>query len=91
MEIKTIEIDEGYPLQVVTKRVVSHKPIYNNKGERLLKDCLIYLCRVLPQNEPTLNVLFGLASYSLNNNGLTEKQAKLANKFIKFWTEKGVL
>ena len=91
MEIKTIEIDEGYPLQVVIKRVISYKPIYNSEIKRLLKDCLIYLCRVLPQNEPTLSILFGLASYSLSNNGLTEKQAKLANKFIKFWTEKGVL
>lgn len=91
MEIKTIELEKDYPLQIVTKRVVSYKPIYNKNGERLLKDCLVYLCRVLPQNEPTLNILFGLASYSLKNGGLTNKQRELANKFIEYWTEKGVL
>ena len=63
MEIKTIELEKGYPLQVVTKRVISYKPNYNEYGERKIVDCLMYLCRVLPQNEPTLNILFGLAIY----------------------------
>ena len=90
MEIKTIEIDEGYPLQIVYKKVMSYKPIGNKNGYAQYKDCLVYLARVLPQNEPSLPVVIGLASFSLNNE-LSEKQRKLADKFIDYWKAKGVL
>lgn len=90
MEIKTIEIDKGYPLQIVNKKVMSYKPIPNKNGYTQYKDCLVYLARVLPQNDPALPVIIGLASFSLNSV-LSEKQRKLADKFIDYWTEKGVL
>lgn len=90
MEVKTIELEKGYPLQIVTKRVVSYKPIRNKNNCMKYKDALIYLCRVLPPNEPSLPVIFGLASFSINNN-LSEKQTKLAAKFITYWEEMGVL
>jgi len=90
MEVKTIELERGYPLQIVTKRIVSYKPVRNKDGDIRYKDALMYLCRVLPPNEPSLPVIFGLASFSINNN-LSEKQRKLADKFIYFWEEKGIL
>ena len=90
MEIKTIEIDEGFPLEVVNKKVMCYKPKRNKEGRMQYKDCLVYLARVLPQNEPTLPVIIGLASFSLNNV-LSEKQRKLANRFIYYWEEKGIL
>ncbi|MBO7696277.1 MAG: hypothetical protein J6T10_26875 [Methanobrevibacter sp.] len=90
MEVKTIELEKGFPLQIVTKRIISYKPIRNKDGDIRYKDALTYLCRVLPPNEPSLPVIFGLASFSINNN-LSEKQRKLADKFIYFWEEKGVL
>lgn len=90
MEVKTIEIEEGYPLQIVTKRVASYKPLLNKQRERRVRDCLVYLCRVLPPNEPSLNILFGLASFSIANK-LSDKQYNLAVKFIYYWQEKGVL
>lgn len=90
MEVKTIEIEEGYPLQVVTKRIASYRPLFNKQHKRRVKDCLVYLCRVLPPNEPSLNILFGLASFSIANK-LSDKQYDLAIKFIRYWEDKGVL
>ena len=90
MEIKTIEIEQGFPLEVVNKRISCYKPIRNSNGEMRYKDALVYLARVIPPNEPTLQVIFGLASFALNNK-LSKKQAELADKFIRYWSEKGVL
>lgn len=90
MELKTIEIEKGYPLEIVCKKIHSYKPIRNDFGQIKYKDALVYLCRVLPPNEPSLQVIFGLASFALNNS-LSTKQAKLADKFISFWEDKGVL
>lgn len=90
MEVKTIELEEGFPLQIITKRVKSYKPIRNDAGKILYKDALKYLFRVLPPDEPSLDIILGLASFATANN-LSEKQAKLADKFIKYWVERGVL
>lgn len=90
MEKKTIVLEKGYPLEVVTKRVTSYKPIKNEKGSILYKDALKYLFRVLPPDDPSLDVILGLASFATANN-LSDKQAKLADKFIDYWEKRGVL
>lgn len=90
MEKKTIVLEKGYPLEVVTKRVKSYKPIKNENGSILYKDALKYLFRVLPPDEPSLDVILGLASFATANN-LSDKQAKLADKFIDYWEKKGIL
>ena len=90
MEKKTIVLEKGYPLEVVTKRVKSYKPIRNENGSILYKDALKYLFRVLPPDEPSLDVILGLASFATANN-LSDKQAKLADKFIDYWEKRGIL
>lgn len=90
MEKKTIFLEKGYPLEVVTKRVKSYKPIRNEEGSILYKDALKYLFRVLPPDEPSLDIILGLASFATANN-LSDKQAKLADKFIDYWQKRGVL
>ena len=90
MEKKTIFLEEGYPLEVVTKRVKSYKPVRNEKGSILYKDALKYLFRVLPPDEPSLDIILGLASFATANN-LSDKQAKLADKFIDYWQKRGDL
>ena len=90
MEKKTIFLEKGYPLEVVTKRVKSYKPIRNEEGSILYKDALKYLFRVLPPDEPSLDIILGLGSFATANN-LSDKQAKLADKFIDYWQKRGVL
>ena len=91
MEKKTIMLEkEGYPLEVVTKRVTSYKPIRNSEGSILYKDALKYLFRVLPTDEPSLDIILSLASYATANN-LSGKQVKLAEKFIDYMEKRGVL
>lgn len=89
MEKKTIMLEkEGYPLEIVTKRVTSYKPIRNSEGSILYKDALKYLFRVLPPDDPSLDIILGLASFATANN-LSDKQAKLADKFIDYWEKEG--
>ena len=88
METKTITIDE-MNYELVTKRVATLKPIRTN-GSIRYSMALFYLTRVLPYNEPSLAIILNLASFAMSNR-LSEKQAKLADKFISYWEEKGVL
>ena len=62
MEKKTIE---EYPFKWVEKRVKSKKPIRNEKGAMLYKDALVYLVRVLKQDQPDFNLILGLASTNI--------------------------
>ena len=78
MEVKTIEIDKGFPLQVVKKVITCFKPIRNEKGGMQYKDLLQYLVKVLPQDDPSYSVVLSLASYS-------------TTKFIKYYKSKGGL
>lgn len=87
MEKKTIE---EYPFTWVEKRVKSKKPIRNEKGGMRYKDALVYLVRVLKQDQPDFNLILGLASFA-TANGLSEKQAAKASEIIKFYEKEGIL
>lgn len=87
MENKPIIEKDGYLYQIVRKVVKSYKPIRNKEGSIKYSDALQYLVRTLPQDHPSYNTILSLASYASCNNGLTQKQRDLANKFIS-WYEK---
>lgn len=88
METKTIE--DKYPFKWVEKRIKVKKPIRNKKGDLLYKDALVYLAKVLRQDQPDYPLIFGLASFSIANR-LSDKQAKKASAIIRFYESEGVL
>ena len=87
MEKKTID---EYPFKWVEKRVKSKKPIRNEKGVMRYKDALVYLVRVIKQDQPDFNLILGLASFA-TANGLSDKQAAKASEIIYFYEKEGVL
>lgn len=89
MEVKTITQD-GFIYEVVTRKITTLKPV-RTKGEIKYADALFYLVRVLPYNEPSLEIILSLASFARGKGGLSPKQAQLADKFINYWEEQGVL
>jgi hypothetical protein len=54
------------------------------------KDALVYLVRVIKQDQPDFNLILGLASFA-TANGLSDKQAAKASEIIKFYEKEGVL
>ena len=82
MEVKTITQDD-FIYEVVTKKITTLKPV-RTKGEIKYADTLFYLVRVLPYNEPSLEIILSLASFARGKGGLSPKQAQLADKFINY-------
>lgn len=74
-----------------TKAIELEIPERNNKGVFLYSNVLPYLACVYYKKIPTYKILFGLASYAMTKNGLTEKQRKIADDFIDFAESEGVL
>ena len=55
-------------------------------------DILTYLARVIdPKEIPNYTLLIGLASYARSNNGLTEKQERIADDICDYAKERGIL
>ena len=75
----------------VTKKVTSYRPLLGiGRGIRTL-DALVYLSRVIPQDEPSLQAIYSLIGFELNNGELTEDKVRLASKIIDYWVKEGVL
>lgn len=91
MENKPIIDKNGYKYRIVRKVTKTYKPIRNEEGNIHYSDALQYLVRTLPQDHPSYTTILSLASYATSNNGLSKKQAELADKFIswyeKLWSE----
>lgn len=83
-------MEEKYPYEIVIKRTKSKKPIRNEQGALLYKDALKYLLRVIDQDEPSYDLILGLASFATANK-LSEKQALKADEIIYYFERKGVL
>ena len=90
MKYKVIE-REGYPVLKVRKVIESYKPQRNQEGALRYRDALVYLARIISQDDPSFRIILSLASYSVYNQGLTKKQRELADRVIAFYEEKGVL
>ena len=70
-----------------TLQVSVEKPTSNDWSE-----VLTYLARVTdPREIPNYTTLMGLASYSRSNGGLTVKQTRLAEDFVRYAKGRGVL
>ena len=70
-----------------TVQVTVEKPVSQDWAETLT-----YLARVIdPKDIPNYTTLMGLASYSRSNGGLTVKQTRLAEDFIRYAKDRGVL
>ena len=77
---------ERKPLKT-TVQVSVEKPTSNDWAE-----VLTYLARVTdPKEIPNYTTLMGLASYSRSNGGLTVKQTRLAEDFVRYAKDRGVL
>lgn len=87
MENKTIFEKDGYMFQLTRKVTRTYRPIRNQCGKIRYSDALQYLVRTLPQDHPSYKTILSLASYATSNNGLSEKQRELADRFIS-WYEK---
>lgn len=66
-------------------------PVRDKKGVFLYSDVLPYLACIYYKKIPNYKIIFGLASYAMTKNGLTEKQRKIADDFISFAESEGVL
>lgn len=60
-------------------------------GAYTYSEVLPFLAVYYYKKIPNYRVLFGLASYAMTKNGLTDKQRKIADDFISFAVEGGVL
>ena len=83
---------EGYQFEIITYATKIKKPIYGKRGARRYTDVLIYLLRVINENDAIYNLLLSLASYAVHNNGLlSNKQSKMLDDFIKQYEKEGIL
>lgn len=61
------------------------------EGGFLYAEVLPYLACIYYKKIPNYKIIFGLASYAMTRNGLTEKQRKIADDFILFAESEGML
>ena len=88
MEDGNIIIDGDYEYERVKKTVELYKPI----GDRQkYVDILIYLVQALDRYTPGYRFILSMASYALQNNGLTKKQRRAIDEWINDYTRAGVL
>ena len=74
-----------------TKAIELDVPQADQDGAYLYADVLPYLACVFYKKIPNYKILFGLASYAMTQNGLTDKQQKIANDFVAFAKTEGLL
>ena len=60
-------------------------------GAYIYSEVLPFLAIYFYKKIPNYKILFGLASYAMTKNGLTEKQRKIADDFISFSKARGIL
>lgn len=78
---------ERKPLKKNIVQICIKKPD-NNKWDSVLT----YLARVIDPSEiPNYTILIGLASYARSNNGLTQKQSKIARDLVEYAKSRGIL
>lgn len=73
------------------KAIELEVPTRKKEGGFLYAEVLPYLACIYYKKIPNYKIIFGLASYAMTRNGLTEKQRKIADDFILFAESEGVL
>lgn len=86
---KIVEIG-GTKFEKTQRTIDVLKPIRDEKGIAFYTDIFRYLLKLMPQEDRDFDIVAGLLSYASNNNGLTDKQVKLAERILDYWKLKGV-
>ena len=73
------------------KAIELEVPQRTKDGKLVYAEVLPYLACVYYRKIPNYKILFGLASYAMTRNGLTEKQQKIADDFVLFAIKEGIL
>lgn len=80
--------EQEYEYSLRTVEVL--KPIRDENGMAKYVDIFRYLLKLIPQQDRDFDLIAGLLSYASNNNGLTDKQVKYADRILDYWRLKGV-
>lgn len=77
-------MEDNHTLIYQRKTVDTLKPIRDEKGNIRYTDALLYLVRVVPIRHPDFKIILSLASYTTQNEGLSVKQAEIADRLINY-------
>jgi hypothetical protein len=67
------------------------RPRRNEEGVFYYSEVIPFLAILAFKKIPNYKILFGLASYAIQHEGLTKKQQKIADEFIDYFEEIGAL